>query len=401
MGQGENTALGDVGVPADIDAHRAEGEEMFDLYSEVHQNGCPVVHSSAHGGFYMVASHPELRRAADDWRTLSSAGGIALPKLPLKAIAIEEDPPDHDASRAVYKEVLSADTLRTVESSVRGDAAELIDSFAARGHAELVSELTEVVPGNTICRIIGVTETDRIQVGCRLGIALGHSAGSPDAPRILGEFQRFCTEELDARRERPRADHLTDLALNGFAGRAMTDEELAGVLLGFFFAGHHTTTAAMSSLFQKIATDAEIRDTLVADPSLIPRAVEETVRTCPPGHGFFRQATRDTEIQGTPIPAGSEVWLNYAAGNRDPTVFDDPDAFRLDRQPNPHLSFGYGIHTCVGAALARMELRVVTEELLSRLPDVKVAEGEQVKETWRGATGLLVERLPVAFTPPG
>lgn len=170
------------------------------------------------------------------------------------------------------------------------------------------------------------------------------------------------------------------------------------MLVGFYTAGHHTTASTLASLLDHIARDLSVRDALVADSSLIPRAAEEAVRLHAPLHAFFRQATADVDCGGTTIPAGCEVMLNYAAANRDPKVFEEPMQFRLDRRPNPHVGFGHGNHVCVGARLARLEIRVAVEQLLGRLPDV-VHSGAGVERLWVGGNLSILDRVPVVFTP--
>ena len=385
-------------LPPDLDPFAETADSMLDLYREAHTQRCPVMHSTAHGGFYMVNTYAEIREAATDWTTFSSANGVTLPRFPVRNVAIEHDPPEHTYWRGVFKEILSVRATRLAEESVRRDAIAMIDAFAGRGDAELVADLARVVPGNTICRLLGITDPDRVREGCRLGVDLAESIFDPvRGPAAFGAFAQFMLAEIGARRESPRDDFLTRVATEEIDGHRLTDDEILGLGTGFFIAGHHTTTSGMSALFHRIATDAQLRDRLVADPSLITAAAEEAVRLESPLHGFFRTTTKDVEIAGTSIPAGSEVWLNYQAGNRDPLVFTDPEEFRIDRRPNPHLAYGHGIHTCIGAQLARLEIRVVTEELLARIPDL-VSTGEAPEHRWGGFNIMSLDRVPVTFT---
>ena len=386
-------------LPHDLDPFAETADSMLDLYRTAHAQGCPVLHSTAHGGYYMVTSHAAIKAAAADWETFSSANGVTLPRFPVRNVAIEHDPPEHTYWRGVYREILSPRAVRLAEESVRRDAIALIDAFAGRGEAELVAELTTIVPGNTICRLLGVTDPDRVRLGCRLGVDLAVGVVDPTrAPVVFGAFAEFMMAEIGARRADPRDDFLSRVATGEINGHRLSDDEILGVGTGFFIAGHHTTTSGMSALFHRIATDPELRAQLVADPSGIPAAAEEAVRLETPLHGFFRTTTCDVEVEGTLIPAGSEVWLNYQAGNRDPKAFDDAEEFRAARRPNPHLAFGNGIHTCVGAPLARLEMRIVTEELLARIPDL-TSTGEPPTYLWGGLNIMNIERVPVTFTP--
>jgi cytochrome P450 len=383
-------------LPTAYDHNEASLEDVHALYDAMHEAGCPVLHSDALGGFYLLASHPEVRTAAADWQTFSSAQGIALPKLARRAAAIEYDPPEHGFWRDLYKEVLNLATYREFEDRVTAHTVALIDSFAPRGHADLFLELAIVIPVTTIMEIIGVHDPARIA----LARDIGHAVVRNEGPEAIIRFILFCQEEVEARRAEPRADFITRLAVEEVEpGRLLTDDEIGGVLVGFFTAGHHTTASVLASLLDEIARDEALRDRLVADPSLIPKATEEAIRLHTPLHGFFRTTTTDTEVAGTEIPADCPVMLNYAAANRDPNVFETPHEFRLDRKPNPHVGFGYGIHTCVGAQLGRLEVRIVIEQLLKRLPDI-VHTGEEIPTTWEFGNGEMLERVPVTFTPP-
>jgi cytochrome P450 len=294
---------------------------------------------------------------------------------------------------------MTVKAVRAVEQAVRRDTNIMIDAFASRGAAELVGELAESIPGNTISNLIGLTDPDRIRLGCQLGIRLAESNFDPsEQQQAVGAFAGFCMEEVGARRARPQGDYLSRLANDEIEGRRLSDQEIVAMLAGFFFAGHHTTTAGLASLFRAIATDPGVRDALIAEPGLIPKAAEEAIRLETPLHGFYRQTTKDVEVQGCPIPRGSEVWLNYAAGNRDPATFDRAGEFLIDREASPHLGFGHGIHFCVGAPLARMELRAVTEELLRRLPDLTGTD-EPVEYRWGAGNVMSIARVPVRFTP--
>jgi len=383
----------------EFDPHQTTLEAIRGIYSELYGQGCPVLRSDAHGGFYALSSYSELRRTAGDWQTFSSAGGITLPRQPVRLAPIEYDPPEHTYWRDLMKEVMTVKAVRAVEDAVRRDTNILIDAFASRGDAELVGELAAIVPGNTICNLIGVTDPARIELGCHLGLVTTESNFNPaQQEQAFGAFVGFCMEEIGARRARPQGDYLSRLANDEIEGRRLTDQEVVGLVIGFFFAGHHTTTAGLASLFSAIATDPRVRDALIAEPGLIPKAAEEAIRLETPLHGFYRQTTKDVEVQGCPISQGSEVWLNYAAGNRDPAAFDRAGEFLIDREANPHLGFGHGIHFCLGAPLARMELRAVTEELLRRLPDLTGTD-EPVEYRWGAGNIMSIARVPVRFTP--
>ena len=385
-------------LPTDLDPFAETGESLMDLYRDAHEQRCPVLHSTAHGGYYMVTSHADIREAASDWETFSSANGVTLPRFPIRNVAIEHDPPEHTYWRGVFGEILSPGGIRRAQASILEDVTTVFDALAPRGEAELVTDVAKIIPGNVICRLLGITDPARVTVGCRLGVGLAEAVFDPAlAGPAFGAFAEFVMGEIGSRRQHPQDDFLSRVANSDINGRRLTDDDIMGLCTGFFIAGHETTTSGMSALFYEIATNSELRDRLTAEPALISRAAEEALRLQSPLHGFFRTNTRDVEVGGTSIPAGSEVWLNYQAGNRDPDVFPHPDVFDLDRRPNPHLAFGHGIHTCVGAPLARLELRIVTEQLLRRLPDLRSTGAP--KKLRRGGFNIVgIAAVPVTFT---
>jgi cytochrome P450 len=173
---------------------------------------------------------------------------------------------------------------------------------------------------------------------------------------------------------------------------------MVGLMAAFLGAGHHSTTSAMTSLVNEVFTRPAVRAAIAADRTLIPVAVEEALRLRPPFFGFFRRTTRAVTVAGAGIPAGTDVYMGWAAANRDPQMFEQPTAFRLDRGSNRHLAFGFGIHTCPGAALARLELRVLLEQLFDRLPDLCVDVADPAYD-FGGGDYNFIPVLPISFTP--
>jgi cytochrome P450 len=223
--------------------------------------------------------------------------------------------------------------------------------------------------------------------------------GNPEEfGRKQAAFGAVTVSEVHARRARPRDDYLTRLASVQIEGRHLDDNDYVVLLAAFLGAGHHSTTSAMASLINEVFSKPAIRDALVKDATKIQAAVEEALRLRPPFFGFFRRTTKAVAVSGTEIPPGADVYVGWAAANRDPKVFDCPADFKIDRPGNRHLSFGFGIHTCPGAPLARMELRVLLEELLRRLPDLQVQVENPVYQ-FGGGDYSFIASLPVKFTP--
>ncbi|MBS1678261.1 MAG: cytochrome P450 [Actinobacteria bacterium] len=360
---------------------------------------CPVAHSDEHDGFELLLAYDDVRKGMADHELYSSEPQVLRPMLPRKPIpALEMDPPVHQHWRALFNQAVTPRTTEMMEPLVRADINHHIDAFVGRGSAELIDELAEPVPAEAICHLVGV-DAALVPTVRELAIQMFAAMGEPEEfGRRQAEFGKVTVGEIHKRQSEPRDDFLTYLANVEVEGRKLDDDDYVVLLAAFLGAGHHSTTSAMSSLIFEVFGTPGRREELAADPTAIPTAVEEALRLHPPFYGFFRRTTEATEVEGVEIPKGCDVYMAWASANRDPEVFPDPTEFRLDRGRNRHLTFGFGVHTCPGAALARMELRVVIEELLRRLPDLKVGIDEPEYE-FGGGDYAFMKELPVSFEP--
>jgi cytochrome P450 len=290
--------------------------------------------------------------------------------------------------------------VKVLEPIVRSDVNKHIDSFITTGRADLVSQLADIVPAEAICRLVGID--DQLVPEVRdSAIAMFAAQGDPDTfAQAMGAFAEIALREVHGRQAAPREDYLTYLTTATVEGEPLDASGYISALTGFLGAGHHTTTSGISSLIYEVFSRPDVRRRLLAEPELTSVAVEEALRLRPPFFGFFRRATTDSAIAGVAIPEGGDVYLGWAAANRDPSVFDCPSEFSLRRGRNRHLSFGAGIHTCPGALLARMELRVCLEQLLLRIPDL-VLEIDEPTYVFSGGDYAHITRLPARFTATG
>ncbi len=376
-------------------------KDSYDLYETAHAS-CPVSHSDELGGFWMITDYVGVRQAAKAAEVFSSAEGVFLPRLDVRFPIIDQDPPDSTWWRNLIKDEFTVAGTRKHEIALAEDCETLIDAFAGDGEADLVESLCEPLPVLAVCHLLGI-ERDRVPAIRPIAMDLFAAMGDPrlfmDAFRRFGVF---ATAEIELRRENPRDDLLTQLCTQEFDGRRPPDDELLVFLVGLLTAGHHTTTSAMTSTFLYVLRDRALRDRVIADPRLVRSATEEAIRLRTPLHMQFRQSTVESQVGDTTIPAGCPVGLNFAAANRDATVFDDPDEFRVDRSPNRHVGFGFGPHTCLGAPLSRLEINLALAAVLERLPDIELtpeADGLEDEYEFVGGNLALIERLPVRFTP--
>lgn len=375
-----------------------------ELFEAAAQGGCPVAHSDHGEGFFMLLDYEDVRGAMTNPAVFSSQPQVARPLQPRNPIpGLEMDGAQHKEWRRIYEQALTRHTVAALEPTVLADVDAHIDGFISAGRADLVAELAETIPAATICRLVGVEAEMVTEVRDR-AIAFIASFGSEPEEflRRFEEFGEVALGELRRREAEPRDDYLTYLTEVEVEGRKLTDDDALGLLASFLGAGHHSTTSAMASLIYEVFRRPDVRDQLLADRDEIPTAVEEALRLHPPFFGFFRRTTESVAVGGVEIPAGDDVYMGWVAANRDPEVFPEPTEFRLDRGRNRHLSFGAGVHVCVGSPLARMQLRVVIDRLLERLPDIEIAVAEAEYVFGGGGDYTHIASLPVTFAPrPG
>ncbi|MBY6685593.1 cytochrome P450 [Rhodococcus sp. BP-288] len=379
-----------------LSAHTTTPDHALKVYDDARAR-CPVAHSEEHGGFHLMLDHATVRATAADHRRFSSEPQVLRPILPRESLAaLEMDPPRHGDWRALFDQAVTPHVVKVMEPLVRRDVNRHIDALVAEDGGDLVTGLSEMVPAEAICRLMGIDDELVPEVRDRAVAMLGALGDPAEFPAKLQRFAEISLTEIGKRKEAPRDDFLTYLTTAKVDGELVDDEGYIAVLTGFLGAGHHTTTSGISSLVLEVFGRPDVRAQLLADPSLVPIAVEEALRLRPPFFGFFRRATVDSSVAGVDIAAGDDVYLGWAAANRDPSMFECPSEFRLDRGRNRHLTFGSGLHTCPGAPLARMELRVCLEELLRRVPDLEL-DTRSSEYLFAGGDYASVTTLPARF----
>ena len=348
-------------------------------------------------GAYLVTRYDDLVTVVDDPRTFSSEAALPFiyanpPEVtsvleaggvPETTMVVNEDEPEHRAFRRVFDAGFTGARVRAMLPTMRARADELVDAFAG-GAADLVADYAVPFVQTVISAIIGfpAEDTARIQAWTDDVTTLWNPLSPVDdrvaAAHRMAEYTRYLQALIDDRRARPREDLLSDLVhgANGFPG--VPDEYTHNIVRGAArVAGFDTTRDAITATVLVILQHPDVRDRVLADPArAIPRATEEALRRDAPHRGLFRITTREVDLGGTHLPAGTPLLLLFGSGNRDETRFPDPDAADLDR-PNvrEHLAFGRGLHVCPGAPMARAEIRVALETLFRRLPNVRLADG--------------------------
>lgn len=356
--------------------------------------GCPVLRTEeAFGGFWGVYDHEHLVRAVMDTRTFSSE----LPFFGVRRPPLESDPPEHTAYRRMLNRYFRPEEMARLETGVRDRAVRMLDGLIARGSADFFAEFTHPFPTRVLCALMRIPDEDwRLINDWALAVDRRGGRLPPGDPerRTLGEeIQPYLRQLIRTRRADLGEDIVSGMIRGEVRGRPLDDDEIASLVLLLVSAGHNTTTSGIGNLVLRLARDAELQDTLRADPARIPDAVEESLRIDSPQQAMKRVARVDTELAGRHIAAGEFVWLAFGAANLDPTHWDRPAAFDLDRTDRRHVAFGRGVHQCVGAPLARLEMRVVIEELLARTESFRV-NGAVRRPEW---PRMGVVALPLAF----
>jgi cytochrome P450 len=334
--------------------------------------------------FYAVSRFDDVERCSIDWRTYISGKGSVLEiiksgaEIPPGSILFE-DPPTHDVHRSLLSRVFTPRRIAELEPKVRAFCARSLDPLVGTAGFDFIADLGVQMPMRTIGMLLGIPEEDQEAIREQLdkGLRLNEGAPSETLMSVQTASMEQFGEYIDWRAEHPSDDLMTELLNAEFEDhtglrRTLTRDEILGYIGLLAGAGNETTTRLIGWTGKVLAEHADQRRMLVEDRSLIPNAIEELLRYEAPSPVQARYIADDVEHYGQKIAAGNVMVLLTAAGNRDERHFTDPDRFDIKRTIDHHLSFGYGIHFCLGAALARLEGRVALDEVLNRFPEWEV-----------------------------
>ncbi|MEU6540676.1 cytochrome P450 [Streptomyces sp. NPDC047000] len=397
----------------DFDSHDPSlAQDPFPAYARL-RSRCPLPWSRAWGGFWVAGRHAEASEAGRDgvFRTGhvlpdGTLQGVTIPPLGQtgRLVPLEEDSPRNLKFRRLLSSFYSAGRVRERMPELRRLARESVDAVVAEGACDLVTAVTQRVPGIATMRDLGLPDDrwpELVSLVHRALLAAPH-----DLPGARDHAQRITmvlVEELDVRREEgcSRTDRsLFPLLLDATVdGEPVSDEDILSMLY-LILLGIDPVSSLTATALLHLAEHPALKARLVADPALIPRAAEEYARWMSPVQGTSRTAAGDTGLGGRTLRAGERVFVSWASANRDETVFPDPDTVDLDRDTSGHLAFGAGSHYCLGAPLARALFTVMLEEILTRIPDYRVSDRDAVSWFPDITSFYGVTSLPVRFTPP-
>jgi cytochrome P450 len=360
------------------------------------RDGAPL-HRCEERDLFVLSRHADVRAAVLDPATYSSAQGV-IPSgfVPEKPILISSDPPTHTRLRKAVQRALTPRRVAELEPRIRGFARRLLDALPFGEEVDLVAGYTQPLPMFVMSELLGVPMADRPTFRRWAEAVVHTNQGSSAAIEAAQrELYAYFAGVVAERRTRPREDLIGILLAPGDEGETLEPDEILGFCFLLLLAGIETTTAALGNAAAILDRERAARASLLGDPGRIPAAVEEALRYDSPVQGLTRTLTRPVELHGRRLAPGERVHLLFAAANRDERCFAEPDRFEPRRDPNPHLAFGFGVHFCLGASLARLELRIGLEELLARAPRYEVADGKL--ERVRSDTNRIYARLPVAL----
>jgi cytochrome P450 family 142 subfamily A polypeptide 1 len=354
-------------------------------------------------GLWGIARHADIVAIEKDPKTFCSGQGFR-PNTPPDGSMISQDDPRHTRQRRLVYKGFTPKQVAGMEDHCRTIVRDILDEVAPLGRCDFTQDVAVPLPMIVIAEMLGVRVEDRDRLQ-HWSDELIKGADGKVHEGVIAQFVDFCeyiTEVIDDRRKNPRDDLtsiLTHAEIEEDDGtrHSFDLETLISELLLIMVGGNETTRNVISSAMDALIANPEQRKALIADPSMLPVAVEEFLRWATPIVNFRRTATRDVEVDGVRIAEGDSVLLLYGSANRDEAVFgDDAELFDIRRDPNPHIAFGFGTHFCLGASLARLEIRVMYEELLRRLPDIELA-GPLVRTPSAFIRGI--HSMPVAYTP--
>lgn len=392
----------DVAAPERLDYSRLLSE--FDLFEPAHEpwkydafayarQHCPIVHTSAGTGFWLITRYEDTRRILEDWETFSNVHGSPTP-TPVRLGPVDSDPPHQTALRALVNPVLSRAFALRFASEMRAAARELIAGWVGRGEVELISEFASPYVCRVLARVVfdeddpermeraksavlGVVEDGSEQAFVKLAMLSGEylARARANPPAVDGVLRRLVTGEVD--------------------GRPVTDEDAFGTLNVIFLGGLDTTRSAIGHIAMQIALAPELEQR-VRDPRWIRQDMDEFIRLQSPVATYARNVTRDVEVGGVRMKAGERVLIRFDSANRDESRFPEPDRLVFDPPRASSAGFGLGVHRCVGMHLARVQIALAFEELLAQITNLRLSCAPE-DIVWAPGIANAPDRIPLKF----
>lgn len=374
-------------------------DDPFPLYARLRVEA-PVYHHDELD-FWALSRYHDVLAALHDHDRFCSRHGITLePKSPLPMM-ITMDPPEHTKMRRLVSRVFTPKRIAALEPRIRTLSAKYLDRFADRGECDLIVDYAAKLPIDVIATMLGVPDGDQDVLREWTDAMIDREEGNPEilphgiegAMSIYSYFQ----QDVRAKRANPGDDLTSGLLAAEVDGQRLSDDEIIGFCFLLIIAGNETTTKLIGNAMHQLARHPDQRQRLVDDPGRIPDAVEEILRFEGSTQLMARTLTEDVTLHDVTMPEGAKVLLLLGAANHDPDVFERADEFDIDRDNKAHVGFGHGVHVCLGAALARMEMRVALEDLHRRIADYRFDPAGLRRINNGNVRGY--DRMPMTFRP--
>jgi cytochrome P450 len=371
-----------------------ECDSAICAYSQALASGTVSRVDRAFGGFWGILRYDGVVAAALNTHAFSNV----VPLFGARRPPLESDPPEHTAYRRSLNPFFHPGRLLELEPVIRRYARELLCALPGNEPSDFVDGFSDVLPTRALCALMRVSDDHWRSINAwtrEVDRAGGQSAPGDDSRnRAAASIMPFLMDLISARRSAPRDDIVTALTRLHVGDSTLDDQEIASLLLLLVSAGHNTTASAIANLVLRMARSPELQRHVREHPEDIPDAIEESLRLDSPQQGMRRVARCPVTVGDVSVGAGENVWLLFGAANLDPARWDDPGQFRLHRPSRRHLAFGHGVHQCLGAPLARLEVRIATEELIAATEWFDLG-GAVRRPTW---PRLGVTELPLRIT---
>ncbi|MDQ2678307.1 MAG: cytochrome P450 [Actinomycetota bacterium] len=352
--------------------------DPYPIYQRL-RDEAPIYHNETYD-FWVLSRHADIKEALVNWKTFTSTRSDILDiiradfDLP-DGVIMFEDPPTHTSHRGLMSRVFTPRRMAALEDQVRKYCIDCLDPLVGASGFDVIDELAKTLPMKVISMLLGIPERDQVAVRNKTDNNLRTEPGKPmDIEEDQIASGAMFEEYIDWRMKHPSDDLMTQLLTAEFEDtdgttRTLTRQEVSTYTAVLAGAGNETTGRLIGWLIKVLAEHPDQRRMVHDDRSLLPKVIDETLRFEPTGHASARYVTEDVEYYGTTVPAGSAMLLSMASANRDPRYYDRPDVFDITRADTTHLTFGYGLHFCLGASLARLEGSVALDEMLNRWPE--------------------------------
>jgi cytochrome P450 len=375
-------------------------DDPYPAYKQL-RDEAPLYYAEPYN-LYVISRYADCSRAVRDFKTFSNSGGVAvdISKEQMPTV-LEVDPPDHTRLRRLMSGMFKPDAVKPLEDVVRTMALALLQPHLAQGKIDIVADFAARLPMAIICKLLGFPREDEDMVRNWTDLVVARDEAVTEMPQSAVDatlkLYDYFEERIAERRSGGGRDDLVTRLMDAEASGELSHPEVLGYLYILSIAGNETTTKLIGNITYQLHKHPDQRALLMADPSLLPAAVEETLRFDGPTQIMARTVAREVELHGKTLYKGDRVILGFISANRDERHFADAETYDIRRNPHDHLAFGGGLHSCLGAALARLEARIAMQEIIRLMPDFHVDEAGLKRMHSPAVRGYT--HVPVAFMP--